>query len=65
MSQARIPPIQCLWAFETVARLRSVTEATEALCMTPSAVSRRVDQLEQIIGGDLNESPIIEQRGYF
>ena len=47
---ARIPPIQCLLTFETLARLRSVTQASEELCVTPSAVSHRVKQLEQIIG---------------
>lgn len=46
----RIPPIQCLLTFETLARLRSVTQAAEALCVTPSAVSHRVRQLEEIVG---------------
>lgn len=50
MSAARIPPIQCLLTFEALARLRSVTQASEELCVTPSAVSHRVRQLEQIIG---------------
>jgi DNA-binding transcriptional LysR family regulator len=50
MSAARIPPIQCLLTFEALARLRSVTLAAEELCVTPSAVSHRVKQLEQIIG---------------
>ena len=49
----RIPPIQCLLTFETLARLRSVTQAAEELCVTPSAVSHRVKQLEQIIGTKL------------
>ncbi|HEX5785057.1 MAG TPA: LysR substrate-binding domain-containing protein [Burkholderiaceae bacterium] len=47
---ARIPPIQCLLTFEALARLRSVTQAADELCVTPSAVSHRVRQLEQIIG---------------
>ncbi|MBC7601095.1 MAG: LysR family transcriptional regulator [Ramlibacter sp.] len=50
---ARIPPIQCLLTFEALARLRSVTLAAEELCVTPSAVSHRVRQLEQIIGTKL------------
>ena len=50
---ARIPPIQCLLTFEALARLRSVTQAAEELCVTPSAVSHRVKQLEQIIGTKL------------
>jgi DNA-binding transcriptional LysR family regulator len=46
----RIPPIQCLLTFEALARLRSVTQAAEELCVTPSAVSHRVKQLEQLLG---------------
>ena len=53
MSTARIPPIQCLLTFEALARLRSVTQTAEELCVTPSAVSHRVKQLEQIIGTKL------------
>jgi LysR family glycine cleavage system transcriptional activator len=52
-SASRIPPIQCLLTFEALARLRSVTQAAEELCVTPSAVSHRVKQLEQIIGTKL------------
>ena len=47
---SRIPPIQCLLTFETLARLRSVTQAAEDLSVTPSAVSHRVRQLEEILG---------------
>ena len=53
MSTTRIPPIQCLLTFEALARLRSVTQASEELCVTPSAVSHRVRQMEQIIGTKL------------
>ena len=53
MSAARIPPIQCLLTFEALARLRSVTQTSEELCVTPIAVSHRVKQLEQIIGTKL------------
>ena len=49
----RIPPIQCLLTFEALARLRSVTLTAEELCVTPSAVSHRVKQLEQILGARL------------
>ena len=52
-STKRIPPIQCLLTFEALARLRSVTQAAEELFVTPSAVSHRVKQLEQIIGTKL------------
>lgn len=50
---ARIPPIQCLLTFEALARLRSVTLTAEELCVTPSAVSHRIRQLEQMLGTKL------------
>jgi DNA-binding transcriptional LysR family regulator len=53
MAAVRIPPIQCLLTFEALARLRSVTQTSEELFVTPSAVSHRVKQLEQIIGTKL------------
>jgi DNA-binding transcriptional LysR family regulator len=53
MTAVRIPPIQCLLTFEALARLRSVTQTSEELCVTPSAVSHRVKQLEQIMGTKL------------
>jgi LysR family glycine cleavage system transcriptional activator len=49
----RIPPIQCLLTFEALARLRSVTLAAEELNVTPSAVSHRLRQLEQVTGAKL------------
>ncbi len=49
----RIPPIQCLLTFEALARLRSVTQTADELNVTPSAVSHRVKQLEQILGTKL------------
>jgi DNA-binding transcriptional LysR family regulator len=53
MATVRIPPVQCLVTFEALARLRSVTQAADELCVTPSAVSHRVRQLEQILGTKL------------
>jgi DNA-binding transcriptional LysR family regulator len=50
MTGTRIPPIQCLLTFEALARLRSVTLTADELFVTPSAVSHRVRQLEQILG---------------
>jgi LysR family glycine cleavage system transcriptional activator len=50
LTAARIPPIQGLLAFETLARLRSVTLAGEELNVTPSAVSHRIRQLESQLG---------------
>jgi LysR family transcriptional regulator, glycine cleavage system transcriptional activator len=46
----RIPPIQCLLTFEALARLRSVTQVADDLCVTPSAVSHRMRQLEEMMG---------------
>lgn len=46
----RIPPIHCLAAFEAVARLRSVQQAAEELAVTPSAVSHRLRQLDELLG---------------
>ena len=50
---SRIPPIQCLVTFEALARLRSVSQAAEELCVTPSAVSHRVRQLDEAVGAKL------------
>ena len=50
MAQRRIPPIQCLLTFEAVARLRSASRAAEELCVTVSAVSHRLRQLESHLG---------------
>ena len=50
MTAPRIPPLQGLLAFETLARLRSVTAAADELCVTPSAVSHRIRQLELQLG---------------
>jgi LysR family transcriptional regulator, glycine cleavage system transcriptional activator len=50
MAVPRIPSIQGLQAFETLARLRSVTLAGEELSVTPSAVSHRIRQLETHLG---------------
>jgi LysR family transcriptional regulator, glycine cleavage system transcriptional activator len=49
----RIPPVQCLLTFEALARLRSVTLAADELFVTPSAVSHRVRQLEEMLGTKL------------
>eukprot|EP01036_Dinobryon_divergens_P012456 gene12456-16787_t len=53
MVSPRLPSTQGLQAFEAVARLRSVNLAAEELSVTPSAVSHRVKQLEQILGVQL------------
>jgi len=50
MAAPRIPPIQCLLAFEALARLHSVSQAGDELSVTPSAVSHRIRQLETQLG---------------
>ena len=50
MALQHIPPIQCLLTFEAVARLRNASRAADELCVTPSAVSHRIRQLESHLG---------------
>jgi DNA-binding transcriptional LysR family regulator len=50
MAAHHIPPIQCLLTFEAVARLRSAGKAADELCVTPSAISHRIRQLESHLG---------------
>jgi DNA-binding transcriptional LysR family regulator len=45
-----IPPIHCLQTFEAVARLHQLRRAADELCVTPSAVSHRIRQLETQLG---------------
>lgn len=47
---ARLPPLHCLIAFESVARLGSGTLAAAELSVTPSAISHRIKQLEESLG---------------
>ena len=46
-SPRRLPPLHGLAAFEAVARLRSFTQAPDELCITRSAVSHRLRDLEE------------------
>jgi DNA-binding transcriptional LysR family regulator len=50
MAVQHIPPIQCLLTFEAVARLRHAGRAADELCVTASAVSHRIRQLESHVG---------------
>jgi DNA-binding transcriptional LysR family regulator len=50
MALQHIPPIHCLLTFEALARLRSAARAADELCVTPSAISHRVRQLEAQVG---------------
>ncbi|VTU30430.1 LysR substrate-binding domain-containing protein [Variovorax sp. PBL-E5] len=53
MAIQHIPPIQCLLTFEALARLRHAGRAADELCVTPSAVSHRIRQLESHLGVEL------------
>lgn len=46
----RLPPFDALIAFDTAARLRSMTLAAKGLGLTPSAVSHRIRRLEAFMG---------------
>lgn len=49
----RIPPLHLLVAFEAAARHASFARAAEELSVTPSAVSHRIKNLEELWGEDL------------
>lgn len=51
----RIPPIHALVAFEAAVRLGGFAQAAAELCVTPSAVSHRIKQLEEHLGTRLFE----------
>ena len=51
----RLPSIDGLRAFETVARLGSLERAGEQLNITASAVSKRIATVEELIGAPLFE----------
>ena len=44
----RLPPLNAIRAFESVARHLSITIAADELSVTPGAVSRQIRSLEQI-----------------
>ncbi|HEY4067688.1 MAG TPA: LysR substrate-binding domain-containing protein [Burkholderiaceae bacterium] len=54
----RLPPLNALRAFETVARAGTLTRAAEELLVTPTAVGRHVKNLEDILG-----TPLFEREG--
>ncbi|MEY5100076.1 MAG: hypothetical protein RJA36_2795 [Pseudomonadota bacterium] len=51
----RLPPLHALAAFESAARLGGFAPAAAELCITPSAVSHRIRQLEALLGEPLFE----------
>ena len=50
---ARLPPLNALRAFETVARHMSVKKAAAELSVTPAAVSHQIKGLEEYLGVQL------------
>ncbi len=53
----RLPPLNPLRAFEAAARLSSVSAAAEELCVSHSAVSQQIRQLEHYFGQRLFSRP--------
>jgi len=51
----RVPPMHALAAFEAAARLGGFAPAADELCVTPSAVSHRIRQLERQLDMQLFE----------
>lgn len=51
----RLPPLNALRAFETVARTGTLTRAGEELLVTPTAVGRHIKHLEDVLGTVLFE----------
>lgn len=49
----RLPPLHCLQALDALARRGSVADAADELAVTPSAVSHRLRQLEELVGQPL------------
>ena len=48
-----LPPLNAMRAFEVAARHLSFKHAAEELCVTPTAVSHQIKQLEEFMGADL------------
>jgi LysR family transcriptional regulator, glycine cleavage system transcriptional activator len=49
----RLPPLNALRAFEVAARHLSFKHAAEELCVTPTAISHQIKQLEEFMGAEL------------
>jgi LysR family transcriptional regulator, glycine cleavage system transcriptional activator len=49
----RLPPLAAIQAFEAAARLGSFEKASEQLCITASAVGKRIAALEEMVGVSL------------
>jgi LysR family transcriptional regulator, glycine cleavage system transcriptional activator len=46
----RFPPLGALRSFESAARFKSFSRAADELCVTQSAVSHQIKQLEEFFG---------------
>jgi LysR family glycine cleavage system transcriptional activator len=55
MRLSRAPPVKNLWAFCVAARQLSFKFAADELCLTPSAVSHQMKELETVLGRRLFE----------
>src|ERR1700757_1755984 len=53
ISRLRVPSLDGLMAFEAAARYGTFERAAEALCVTGSAVAKRVAAVEQMLGVQL------------
>lgn len=49
----KLPPLKALHAFEVASRLTSFIKAADELCVTPSAISHRIQALERELGVQL------------
>lgn len=49
----RLPPLQCMLAFEAAARLGSFSRAAQELALTQSAISHQIQQLEEWVAQPL------------
>jgi DNA-binding transcriptional LysR family regulator len=49
-ASSRLPSLKLLLGFEAAARLGNYTRAADELCVSPSAISHQIGQLEQQIG---------------
>ena len=47
---AKLPPLNLFRAFDAAARHRSFRNAADELCVTPSAISQQIRQLEEFLG---------------
>ncbi len=52
-ANSRLPSLKLLLGFEAAARLGNYTRAADELCVSPSAISHQIGQLEQQIGQTL------------